>query len=335
MDALGGCKGLTTIVVNDGNTVYDSRDNCNAIIETATNTLIAGCQNTVIPNSVTSIGDYSFHNCAALTEITIPSSITSIADYAFAGCTSLTEIAIGSGVTTIGNDAFSGCSGLTTVNFNAENCTSMGNYFGRVFQDCSKLKSINIGKKVKSIPNYAFSYCKGLSEITIPNSVTTIGSEAFSHCTSLSKVTILYNVAEIGDCAFTCSDNIKNVYVYPTVPPTAYVNPFSEKVNRNATLHTPVESREEYATALYWREFANISNDLTAIAGVMVDDNITISMANSTLVISGVADDAAVQIFTAGGALLHSTTVAEVSNITLPRGVYLVQVSGVTKKVVL
>ncbi|MBR3951795.1 MAG: T9SS type A sorting domain-containing protein [Bacteroidaceae bacterium] len=47
------------------------------------------------------------------------------------------------------------------------------------------------------------------------------------------------------------------------------------------------------------------------------------------------ADDAAVQIFTAGGALLHSTTVAEVSNITLPRGVYLVQVSGVTKKVVL
>ena len=285
--------------------------------------------------NVKSIPDYAFHDCASLTDITIPNSVTSIGNWAFAGCTSLTEITIGSGVTTIGGDAFLGCTGLTTVNFNAENCTSMGNYFGRVFQDCSKLKSINIGKKVKSIPNYAFSYCKGLSEITIPNSVTTIGSEAFSHCTSLSKVTILYNVAEIGDCAFTCSDNIKNVYVYPTVPPTAYVNPFSEKVNRNATLHTPVESREEYATALYWREFANISNDLTAIAGVMVDDNITISMANSTLVISGVADDAAVQIFTAGGALLHSTTVAEVSNIALPRGVYLVQVSGVTKKVVL
>ena len=55
------CKGLTSIKVENGNSVYDSRDNCNAIIETATNTLIAGCQNTIIPNSVTSIGGYAFY----------------------------------------------------------------------------------------------------------------------------------------------------------------------------------------------------------------------------------------------------------------------------------
>ena len=73
--------GLTSIVVESGNTKYDSRDNSNAIIETATNTLIAGCKNTVIPNSVTSIGDGAFRDCYDLTSLTIPNSVTSIGEY--------------------------------------------------------------------------------------------------------------------------------------------------------------------------------------------------------------------------------------------------------------
>ena len=58
-----GCSGLTSIAVENGNTAYDSRDNCNAIIKTSTNELIAGCKNTTIPNSVTSIGNYAFYGC--------------------------------------------------------------------------------------------------------------------------------------------------------------------------------------------------------------------------------------------------------------------------------
>ena len=77
------CSSLTSIVVESGNTTYDSRENCNAIIETATNTLIAGCQNTIIPNSVTSIGDGAFYDCSSLTSITIPNSVTSIGEEAF------------------------------------------------------------------------------------------------------------------------------------------------------------------------------------------------------------------------------------------------------------
>ena len=80
--AFVGCSSLTSIVVESGNTTYDSRDNCNAIIETATNTLIAGCQNTTIPNSVTCIGERAFHACS-LTSITIPASVISIEDYNF------------------------------------------------------------------------------------------------------------------------------------------------------------------------------------------------------------------------------------------------------------
>lgn len=86
------CSKLTSITVESGNTTYDSRDNCNGIIQTASNTLVAGCKNTVIPNSVTSIGDYAFQYCSELTEVTIPNSVTSIGSGAFRDCSGLTEV---------------------------------------------------------------------------------------------------------------------------------------------------------------------------------------------------------------------------------------------------
>ena len=84
--AFAGISDLTSIVVASGNTKYDSRDNCNAIIETSSNTLIAGCPNTIIPNGVTSIEVGAFYYCPGLTSITIPNSVTSIGVSAFSGC---------------------------------------------------------------------------------------------------------------------------------------------------------------------------------------------------------------------------------------------------------
>ena len=77
---------MTSIVVDKGNETYDSREGCNAIIKTKTNTLIQGCKNTVVPNSVTSIGVGAFWGCCDLTTITIPNSVTSIGEGAFWGC---------------------------------------------------------------------------------------------------------------------------------------------------------------------------------------------------------------------------------------------------------
>ncbi len=90
--AFYSCSSLTSILVEAGNPVYDSRNNCNAIIETATNTLIQGCNTTIIPNTVISIVDNAFYYCSSITSITIPSSVTSIGSYAFQYCSRLTSI---------------------------------------------------------------------------------------------------------------------------------------------------------------------------------------------------------------------------------------------------
>jgi len=116
--AFGSCRDLTSMTVDSNNTFYDSRNNCNGIINTSTNTLIAGCKNTVIPNNVTSIDGSAFYGCSGLTSIVIPDSVTSIGTYAFGYC-SLTSCTIGSGVTSIGQSAFYECSGLTSIVSNA------------------------------------------------------------------------------------------------------------------------------------------------------------------------------------------------------------------------
>ncbi|MDY4161502.1 MAG: leucine-rich repeat protein [Prevotella sp.] len=90
----GLCSGLAEIKVANGNSVYDSRNNCNAIIETSTNTLIVGCKNTIIPESVTSIGGRAFYGCSGLTSVTIPNSVTSIGFYALSGCSGLTSVKV-------------------------------------------------------------------------------------------------------------------------------------------------------------------------------------------------------------------------------------------------
>ena len=117
--AFSDCGSLTSIIVKEGNTTYDSRNNCDAIIETATNTLIVGCKSTVIPSSVTSIGSYAFEYCSGLTSITIPEGVTSISSYAFRACTNLAVVSIPSSMTNIGSNAFREC-GLTEVYCYAE-----------------------------------------------------------------------------------------------------------------------------------------------------------------------------------------------------------------------
>lgn len=151
-DAFYDCAGLASIVVSEGNKVYDSRNGCNAIIETATNRLIVGCKNTIIPNSVTAVGDYdvewgiemaAFRGCTGLTSIVIPESVTEIGG-AFRGCTGLKSISILGPVKKLRDIVFTGCTALETVTFGA--CIKKIEE-KHVFADCKGLKVINVPAK--------------------------------------------------------------------------------------------------------------------------------------------------------------------------------------------
>ena len=184
--AFDACLGLEVIVVENENTTYDSRNSCNAIIETATNVLVTGCKKTIIPNTVMSIGESAFRNCNLMTSITIPNSVTSIGEEAFAYCYNLNSVTIGNSVTNIGRHAFRYCS----------------------------MMFITIPNSVTSIGEGAFSYCRQLTSVKIGNSVTNLDASAFSNCSQLSSIISLAPIPpEVMDTsAFT--NVVKTIPIY-------------------------------------------------------------------------------------------------------------------------
>ena len=268
--AFSGCSSLVSMVVESGNTKYDSRDNCNAIIETATNILIAGCQNTIIPNSVTSIGNGAFYYCRSLTSIVIPNSVTSIGDRAFVGCSSLTTpvynahcfayipisfkgaYVIPEGIKQIAGGAFAGCSYLTSVTI-PNSVTSIGD---AAFYACFSLTSITIPNSVINIGKEAFYYCSSLTSITIPNSVTYIGEWAFFFCSSLTSITIPNSVTSIGDYAFYYCESLDTVICLAMTPPALGEDVFDGC--DNPTLFVPCAALSDYQAHEQWGKFTTI-----------------------------------------------------------------------------
>lgn len=229
--ALSHCKNLKTIIIDEKNAVYDSRDNCNAVIKTAENELVAGCAGTIIPQSVTKISDGAFGGCKLLTSMEIPKSVKVIADGAFQGCSNLQDIKLSEGVTEIGVWTFSGCKSLVNIEIPA----SVERINECAFSGCSSLTNINVSENnkiydsrdncngivktsenelvtgcnntvipanVKKIGNYAFENCTELVNIQIPDSVTSIGFAAFKGCSNLKDIELPSGITKIGDAAF-------------------------------------------------------------------------------------------------------------------------------------
>ena len=276
---------LTSIVVDSHNPIFDSRDNCNAIIKTSTNTLIRGCNNTIIPNGITRIGDSAFRDCSGLKSITIPNSVTSIGWDSFYGCSGLTSLIIPKSVTSIGEFTFKSCWGLTSIVVDGDNpiYDSRDNCNAIIETSTNTLirgcNNTIIPQNIKSIGRSAFNYCSGLATLTIPNSVTSIRSEAFygcsglititisesvaniedfafRECTSLTSITIPNNVTSIGDYAFEGCRSLTYVKVDNKTPVNLYDNTFSN--SRNCILCVPVGCKASYSSAAYWNSFRKI-----------------------------------------------------------------------------
>lgn len=248
LSAFEGCNSLTNMKVDEENRTYDSRNDCNAIVHTRTNTLIAGCKTSVIPQSVTGIGVAAFSGCETLTKIDIPTSVTSIGGYAFHKCTNLRKVIIPNSVTNIYNHAFFGCSNLTDVKLPS----SIKVIREGTFKDCVSLATVVIPASVERIIDAPFEGCSNLVNITvvrgneiydsrdrcnaivetasntliagckatvIPTSVTEIGAVAFLNCYGLTSITLPNSIAEIGSKAFYGCKNLKEVHCKAAIPP--------------------------------------------------------------------------------------------------------------------
>ena len=197
------------IEIDPVNPVYDSRENCNAIIETATNTLIVGRKGSVIPSSVTSIADNAFKSCKDIKSIVIPEGVKSIGKSAFEGCSGLTAITIPASVESIGNGAFFDCTGIRSIKVaqgnrafdSREDCNALidtrtGELIlacpftiipngikkigYRAFYRCSLENGLNLAEGIEEIADEAFLGCTGFSEIVLPASLKIMGKDVFS-----------------------------------------------------------------------------------------------------------------------------------------------------------
>ena len=250
---IASCRRLENITVSSENKTYSSVDG--VLFNKDGSELIVYPEGNkrstyTVPDSVTSIGEFTFSGCTSLAEITIPDSVTSIGGYAFSGCTSLAEIVIPDSVTSIGRFAFSGCTSLTKVKLSNNltiievgtfrDCTSLKEIVipdsvteirsnwgyanescDGAFSGCTSLSKVKLSKNLTKIEGDTFSGCTSLTEITIPDSVTEIRCNwdlgAFSGCTSLTEIVIPDSVTGIGYFAFSGCTSLTEITIPDSV----------------------------------------------------------------------------------------------------------------------
>ena len=220
----GKCSSLMSITVDKDNEVYDSREDCNAIIDTARNELMCGCLTTMIPSSVTTIGFRAFADIRGLERIELPSGLKTIHSAAFEGCHSLRSIVIPDGVEYIRGNAFKDCLSIKSVKIPASVKMIGRGVSSNSFNGCTSLVSIVVeeGNKIYDsrnncnaiIETAANKLVQGCTTTTIPESVVEIGEHAFACNLSLESVpSIPSSVKKIAEGAFWECTSLKEAFI--------------------------------------------------------------------------------------------------------------------------
>lgn len=204
-----GSPNLQTLEVDPQNEKYDSRNNCNAIIEKSSNTIIAASNSTVIPSEIEKIGNNAFRGLK-ITELNL-SGIKSIDVNAFMDCTELSGIELSEGLTEISSAAFKNCSTLTSFDI-PQTLNKIG---ASAFYGCEALTQISIPSAVTEISLGAFYNCKNLTTVIIPqnSNITSIEEDAFCNCESLASIRIPDKCEVIGKAAFQNCRNMETVEI--------------------------------------------------------------------------------------------------------------------------
>jgi len=188
------CSSLSSISVDPSNNVCDSRNNSNAIIKTATNTLLYGCQSTIVPENITSIEEDAFNGHSRLTTISLPNGVESIGSAAFKNCAGLVSITLPANLKTIGIMTFYGCSSLQSITI-PNSVVSIG---GNAFSSCANLEYATIGNSVEIIEGQAFKDCVNLLTVNYnADSCLNAGGIVFENCNRFSNLNIGENVRVI------------------------------------------------------------------------------------------------------------------------------------------
>ena len=219
--AINACKGLTTIIVDEKNPRYDSRDNCNAIIETATKALLVGTK--TIPQGIESLGRKSFI-CLPIESITIPNSVKVIGEGTFEQCYDLKQIDFPVGIEEIQYGAFNMCYGLKSLYIpkNVKFLDPMS------FSYCSNLTSVvvdpdnpvydsrgNCNAIIETATNTLF---EGFNCSTIPDDIVRIAANAFYYCKEIESVTLSKNVSFVEIGAFMGCEKLNSISVVEDNP---------------------------------------------------------------------------------------------------------------------
>ena len=283
-----GCENLASIVVESGNPNYDSRDNCNAIIRTNSNSLMVGCKTTVIPGTVKELlyNSFSYKSLTSidipssvkilqpgvfassgLQSITIPASLTSIFDNPFQRCSDLTSIVVEQGNPRY--DSRDNCNGIVETSTNTLVTavpttvipTTVIRLGEMVFGNRDDLTSFEIPEQIVELKNNAFYGCSKLQSITIPNNVETIGQGAFCYCYNMTTATLGSGVKNLGSGIFYNCSNLTDLYVKALSVPTANGNPLETLNTSKVKIHVPTSAKASYEASYPWNSYTLVDDE--------------------------------------------------------------------------